>query len=173
MGELTMESTKIRKAVIGCLISCLFLFAAVMAQQKTEELKATSKMLDVKTLPPAVQKTVQEQTKGATIRGLSKEVENGKTQYELETKANGHNRDLLIDPEGKVLEVEEEVDIASLPATVQTEIKKNLGTGKILRLESVSKNNSLTGYEASVERNGKQSSLAMGPDGKALPKRRK
>ena len=170
-----MESTKISKAIVGSLLMCLFLFATAMAQQKPKEAKkeATPKMLDLKMLPPAVQKTVQEQTKGATIVGLSKEVENGMTQYELETKVNGHTRDLLIDPEGKVLEVEEEVAMASLAAPVQTEIKKSLGTAKLLRLESVSKNDTLTGYEASVEKGGKKSSLSMGPDGKVPAKKKR
>jgi hypothetical protein len=36
---------------------------------------AAEKKLHMKDLPPAVQKTVQEQTKGAEIKGLSKETE--------------------------------------------------------------------------------------------------
>ena len=35
-------------------------------------------------LPLAVQKTVREQAKGATLHGLSKEIEDGKTFYEAE-----------------------------------------------------------------------------------------
>lgn len=42
----------------------------------------------MKDLPPAVQKTVQEQTRTAKLRGLAKEVENGKTCYEAETTVN-------------------------------------------------------------------------------------
>jgi hypothetical protein len=171
-----MQYSKVSKATVVSLGVCLLFFAAVLAQQKAKEPKEKEeapKILDVKKLSPAVQKTVQEQTKGATIRGLSKEVENGKTQYELETKVNGRNRDLLIDPTGKVLEVEEEVDIATLPATIQAEMKKSLGEGKVLLLESVTKDGVLTGYEASVQKGGKKSSVAMGPDGKVLPKAKK
>jgi hypothetical protein len=167
-------STIIKLAAFAAGMS-LLLLAVAWAQQKAAEPKEKAeagKMLDVKKLPPAVQKTVQEQTKGATIRGLSKEVENGKTQFELETKINGHNRDLLIDPSGKVLEVEEEVELTTLPAAVQAEVKRSLAGGKLLILESVTKNDALTGYEASVEVKGKRSSFVMGPDGKALPKKK-
>jgi hypothetical protein len=148
------------------LVVCLMSLASAWAQEKGDK----EPKLKVKDLPAAVQKTVLEQTKGATIRGLAKEVENGKTQYELETKVNGHNRDLIIDPAGKVLEVEEQVDIATLPAAVQAEVKKSLGGGKVLLFESVTKDGTLTGYEASVEKGGKNSSISMGPDGKVPPK---
>ncbi len=171
-----MQFSKVIRASVISLGASLLFFTVAQAQQKPKESKEraeASKMLDVKQLPPAVQKTVQEQTKGATIRGLSKEIEKGKTQYELETMVNGRSRDLLIDPAGKVLEGEEEVDIATLPAGVQAEIKKSLGEGEVLKLESVTKDGALTGYEASVEKAGKKSSVAMSPDGKALPKAKK
>ena len=96
-------------SIVSILLSLSLLsFGTVRAQQKPNESKEKDeggKILDMNKLPAAVQRTVREQTKGATIRGLAKEVENGKTQYELETKVNGHNRDLLIDPAGKVLEL--------------------------------------------------------------------
>jgi len=40
---------------------------------------AQEKKIDQSALPPAVQKTVQEQSKGATIKGSSTEREHGKT----------------------------------------------------------------------------------------------
>jgi len=171
-----MKSVKNSSAVLFILSLCLLCFGTTWAQQKAKEAKAKEeggKKLEMKDLPSAVQKTVQEQTKGATIRGLSKEVENGKTQYEVETTVGGRSRDMLIDTTGKVLELEEEVDIASLPAAVQTEVKKSLGTGKVLTFESVTKGGVLAGYEASVERGGKKIGITMGPDGKVPPKGKK
>src|SRR5437588_3689102 len=79
----------------------------------------------MKDLPAAVQQTVREQSKGATIRGLSRETENGKTNYEVELRVNGHNKDVLIDPGGAVVEVEEQVTLASLPAAVRTANEQN------------------------------------------------
>src|ERR1035438_3603325 len=54
---------------------------------------AAEKKLQLKDLPPAVQKTVQDQTKGAEIRGISSETEKGKLTYEIETMVNGKHRD--------------------------------------------------------------------------------
>lgn len=67
---------------------------------------AAEKKVKLAELPARVQKTVQEQTKNAQLKGLSKEVENGKTFYEIETIVNGKSRDLLVDPSGQIVEVE-------------------------------------------------------------------
>lgn len=40
---------------------------------------AAEKKLGIQDLPPAVQQTVKQQTRNATLVGLAKEVENGKT----------------------------------------------------------------------------------------------
>ncbi len=121
-------------------------------------------------VPPAVQKTVDEQSRNATIRGLHKEVENGKTQYELELTVNGHGRDVIIDPSGSILEVEEEIALESVDPNVRAEIAKSIGNSKLLKLESVTKDGTLTGYEADVSRAGKKSSILMGTNGKFISK---
>ncbi len=141
----------------------LFLHGTAAAQEHKQRIK----------VPPAVQKTVDEQSQGAQIRGLSKEVENGQTQYELELTINGHSRDMLIDPNGKILEVEESIPLETLTPAVRAEVEKNIGQAKLLRLESVTKGGALTGYEATISRGGKKSAIGMGPDGKLTPKEKK
>src|SRR5437762_8194204 len=88
--------------------------------------------VQMKELPEAVQKTVREQTKNAKLRGLAKEVENGKTFYEAETTVNGKSRDFLIDPTGAVVEVEETTTLDSIPEAAQKAFKIAAGSGKIL-----------------------------------------
>jgi hypothetical protein len=127
----------------------------------------------IKSLPPPVQKTVEEQSKGAQIRGISKEVEKGKTQYELELTVDGRSRDMIIDPTGAVLEVEEGVTPESLSPEVKAEVMKSIGGAKLLKLESVTKGGALAGYEATVSKAGKKSGVVMGPDGKLVPKAKK
>ena len=58
---------------------------------------AAVKSLQVKDLPAAVQKTVQDTLKGAEIKNISKEVEKGVTQYEVETILKGKHRDFNVD----------------------------------------------------------------------------
>src|SRR5580704_4306046 len=58
-------------------------------------------------LPPAVEKTVASESQGATVKGFSEERENGQTYYEAEMTVSGHSKDVLIDKDGAIVEVEE------------------------------------------------------------------
>ncbi|HEV3511218.1 MAG TPA: hypothetical protein VGS05_05905 [Candidatus Sulfotelmatobacter sp.] len=119
-------------------------------------------------LPPAVEKTVAEQSKGATIRGFSSEIENGKTLYEAEMTVQGHSKDVSMDENGKIVEVEEQVAMASLPTQVREGLQAKAGNGKIGKIESLTKNGKVAAYEAKVVKNGKRSEIQVGPDGKPL-----
>jgi uncharacterized membrane protein YkoI len=128
-------------------------------------LVAADKKVQMKDLPPAVQKAVQqEESKGAKIVGLAKETEAGKTMYEVETTISGHTRDLLFDPTGKLVETEEETPIAAVPAAVKTAFESR---GKVLKVETLTKGTSVT-YEAQVEKNGKKSEVVVDAAGKPV-----
>lgn len=146
--------------VITLIALCLLLSVAVSADG--------AKKLQMKNLPPAVQATVKEQSKGATIRGLAKEKENGKIVYELELKVDGHNKDMMIDASGKIISIEEQVELNTLPAAVQSEIAKQTGRGKIVIIESLTENGTLTGYEAAIKTSGKSREIKISPDGKLM-----
>jgi len=139
---------------------CFLAMGAVLGQTSEESVK-------MKDLPPAVQATVQQQSKGATLVGLSKEIEDGKTFYEAEMKVNGHGKDVLIDSAGKVVEVEEEIALTALPAAAKSAIEKAAAQGRISKLESVAKDKDLT-YEALIESKGKTSEVKVTPDGKVV-----
>lgn len=126
---------------------------------------AAEKPVKMDSLPPAVRKTVQEQSKGASIRGLSQEIEDGNTFYEAELKINGRNQDVLIDPNGSVVEIEEEVSFDSLPAAVKDAIRKRAVRGRIVLVELVSKNGSPVAYEAKIKTAGKVSEVRINPGG--------
>src|ERR1017187_3984288 len=97
---------------------------------------AAEKKLQMKDLPPAVQKTVQDQTKGAEIKGISSETEKGKLTYEIETMVSGKHRDFLVDAKGAVTEVEDETVIDSIPAAAKAAIEKKAAGGKIAMVET-------------------------------------
>src|SRR4029077_11879747 len=102
-------------------------------------------------LPPAVEKTVAAQSQGATIKGFSTEVEEGKRLYEVELTVNGHGKDISMDKEGKIVEVEEEVAMDLLPAEVKAGLTKAAGSGTIAKVESLTKAGKLVAYEADVK----------------------
>jgi tRNA(Ser,Leu) C12 N-acetylase TAN1 len=126
---------------------------------------AAEKKLQMKDLPPAVQKTVQEQTKDAEIRGLSTETEKGKTTYEVETMVNGKHRDFLVDVKGAVTEVEEETALESIPAAAKATIQKKVADGKMRMVETMTRGGA-TFYEAAyTSKAGKKLEMLVKPDG--------
>jgi len=142
---------------VNVALCALGLSAAFAAETKV-------KMAD---LPMPVQQTVKEQTKDATLVGITKEKENGKTVYEVETKVNGKGRDILVDTTGAVIEVEQEVEIDSIPAAAKAAIEKKAAGAKITRVETLTKGGKTT-YEAAITKGKKTSEITVAADGSAV-----
>ena len=138
--------------VIGCTVT-------VVGQDK--QLKKSD-------LPAAVQKTAEEQSKGATVKGYSQEEDAGQVLYEVALLVNGHSKDISMNAQGDVIEVEEEVDLKVLPVEVREGFQKQAGKGNIGKVESLTKQGTLVAYEAQVHNGKKHSEVQVGPDGKAL-----
>jgi uncharacterized membrane protein YkoI len=129
---------------------------------------AEEKAISRSDLPPAVEKTLQQQLKGATVKGFSAEKENGRVVYEAQLLVDGHTKDILLDASGTIQEVEEEVAFDSLPVEVKASLRARAKNGKITKVESLIKQDKLVAYEAQVEKNGKQSEIQVGPKGERL-----
>jgi uncharacterized membrane protein YkoI len=142
------------KYIVNFAAASLLLIPALSADTKV-------KMAD---LPPAVQAAVKEQTKAATLVGLSKEIENGKTTYEAETTVNGKSRDVAFDKTGAIVAVEQEVDLNSIPAPAKAAIQKKIGTGTLKKVESVTEGKAVS-YEATIVKAGKSSEVGVNADG--------
>ncbi len=118
--------------------------------------------------PAAVQAAIRKETANAKMVGLSKEVEKGRTLYELETKVNGRGRDLLIAEDGFIASVEEEVALDSVPAPVKAALVRKAAGGKIQKVEAVTEHGTLA-YEAAMVVHGKKLEYTVDAYGK--PKR--
>ncbi len=147
--------------------SAIFLCAGVLLAASLNT-RADEKPVKMKKLPQAVQQTVEEQSKGATLLGISKETENGKTYYEVELKVNGHHKDVLIDSTGAVVESEEEIALEALPAAAKTGIEKQAEKGKIVFVESITKNGRIVAYEAHIKTGRKSKEIKVGADGELI-----
>jgi hypothetical protein len=102
------------------------------------------------------------------VMGFSAEKENGRVMYEAQLIVDGHTKDILFDASGAIEEVEEEVAFDSLPVEVKAALRARAKTGKITKVESLTKQNKLVAYEAQVDKNGKQSEIQVGPKGERL-----
>lgn len=144
------------------MIYCCLAFAALAGTAVAAE-----KKLQVKDLPPAVRKTVEEQTGNAQIKGISKETEKGKIQYEVESTVGGKARDFMVDAQGKLGDVEVETALASLPPAAKAAIEKKAAGGKLGRVETLTRDGS-TYYEAAYTKAGKSHEVTVKADGSEL-----
>lgn len=143
------------------LVAGTALLISAMAMTQEKRIKRSD-------LPTAVEKTVEAESKGATIRGFAREVEDGRLRYEAELMLNGHSKDVTMDATGAIVEVEEQVAIGSLPPRVKEGLQARAGKAKLLKVESIVKHDKVVAYEAQVMGDGKRSEVQVGPDGKPL-----
>jgi hypothetical protein len=131
-----------KRWIAACFTVAVFTLSAAGQTKNATAPKKTSaapKKLELKDLPPAVQKTVQDEGKVAEIRNISRETEDGISQYEIETMLNGKHRDFNVDTKGVLLVVEDETSIDSIPAPARATIMKKVGPGKLGMVETVTK----------------------------------
>lgn len=125
------------------------------------------KKLEKKDLPPAVRSAIEAETKGATIKGYAKEVEKGKTFYEVEMVVDGRTRDVTFSESGQVASIEQEVALDSLPAAAREALQKAAGDGKIALVEMVTAGGKTT-YEAHIQQGKKSKEIKIDDAGKTL-----
>ena len=148
---------------LGTVAVAVLVLTAIASQAAAQE-----KKLKRSDLPAAVQRSADEQSAGARVRGYSTEKENGQDVYEVEMTVHGHGRDVTIAADGTVLEIEEQMALDSLPAAVQAGLRQLAGSGRITKVESLTKRGALVAYEAQVRTGTKRSEIQVGPDGKKL-----
>lgn len=141
-------------------VTMLALSGLVLAQEKK------GKGLQVKDLPAAVQKTVQDNLKGGEIKNIGKEKEDGVEQYEVESVLNGKTRDFNVDAKGTLLVMEEGTTIDAIPAAAKAGILKKVADGKLAMVETFMKPGQPMMYEASyANKKGKKHEVLVKADG--------
>jgi len=121
--------------------------------------------LELKDLPPAVRKTVEAETKGATIKNIAKEKEKGKTIFEVETTIGGKSRDFVVDASGALETVEEQADMDSFPAPAKAAIMKKIADGKLTLAEIVTKGSTVNYEAAYTTKRGKKMEVVVTAEG--------
>jgi len=101
----------------------------------------------------------------ATIRGYSREKENGKTYYEIESRDGRVSRDVLYNPDGTVAEIEETVDVKDLPVEVRQTIHTRYPKGVITKAEKTVAGDKVS-YEVRIKHGLKSVSMELDSSGK-------
>jgi hypothetical protein len=99
-------------------------------------------------LPPAVQRTAEQQSAGAEVTGYSTAKLDGVVTYRMSLMAEGLTRGVVMDKDGNVLSVEQEVAWAELPADIQKTFDGVKAKGELGPVSTVSENGTLVAYVA-------------------------
>lgn len=80
-------------------------------------------------LPAGARATVTRVTAGGQVDKITREVEKGKTVYDVEATLGGRHAEFLIaDTDGAVLGTETQIEFSQLPQPVQAAVQKFFGT---------------------------------------------
>ena len=139
--------------------------AAVLAIQVAAIARAQAKQLQQSDLPEAVQATAAKESAQGKVTGYWQRDQDGSTIYEVDLVVDGHARGVLINPEGAVVAVQEEVPFEKLEPGVQSGIKSQAGDGKVSRVFSISQDGQVKRYVAIVEKGEQKTKVQVGPDG--------
>ena len=116
-------------------------------------------------LPDAVKAAIEPLASEAEIKEIAKADVDGTQAYEFAIERAGKKFEIAITPAGKVLATEEPMELGDLPAAVRKTVSDQAVGGKLVSVEKVVKGGNTT-YEAIIEKNGKQTEVVVGPDGK-------
>ena len=99
-------------------------------------------------LPAAVQQAAEQQSAGAMVTGYSTDKVDGILTYRMELVAEGLTRGVVMDKDGNVLALEQEVGWAELPADIQKTFDSVKAKGELGPVSTVTENGSLVAYVA-------------------------
>ena len=113
--------------------------------------------------PAAVATAFQKAYPNATVTHAAKEVEDGKTTYELETMDRGTRRDLVYAADGTLLVEEEVIAADAVPAPVTAAVKARYKSATLSVCEKVTTKGVVT-YELQLK-GAPVKSVELKPDG--------
>jgi hypothetical protein len=142
--------------------------AALLALPVAAIASAQAKKLQQSDLPEAVQVTAARESAQGKVTGYWQRDQDGSVIYEVDLVVDGHARGVLINPEGAVVAVQEEVPWQKLDPGVQAGITSQAGDGKVSRVFSISRDGQVTRYIAIVEKGEQKTKVQVGPDGAPL-----
>jgi hypothetical protein len=123
-------------------------------------------------LPKAILDAFKKTYPKAVIKNVAEEKADGKTTWEVESTDSGLARDLVYNPDGTVVDIEEEVAAASLPSAVTAALKAKYPKAAITKAEKLTTGKTFV-YELTITGAGEVKSIELTADGKAVPAAKK
>jgi hypothetical protein len=130
--------------------------------------RADEEKVPLDKVPAKVLKAVKDKFPKAAITGSAKEVENGKTSYEISLKDGEQAIDVSLSEDGKILVIEKAMAVKDLPKAVADAVSAKYPKGKVKTAEELTTGTTVT-YEVVIELEGKKPfEVVLDPKGKIL-----
>ena len=122
-------------------------------------------------VPKPVLAAVEARFPNAKFTHFAKEVEGGRTLYEVVLNTGSTHAEVSVSPEGEIVSEETTIGMSDLPAAVREGLASSkYGKAKVLRIERVldAKKPATTTFEFMVEQAGKRHELAFDDAGELV-----
>lgn len=130
--------------------------------------RADEQKISVDQLPPAVMNAVKAKYPEAKIKEAAKDVEEGKTTYEVSLTDRGQSLDVSFQPNGTIVAIERQIKVSELPAAVTAALKQKYPKAELESAEELTEDGKVT-YEVVVElENDKDYEVVLDRSGKIL-----
>ncbi len=137
-----------------------FLLAALLLATSVDAQEQSIKRKDV---PKAILAAFEKTYSKVKIKGYTKEVDDGKTVYELESVEGAVNRDITYMADGSIVSIEESLPVSELPDVIRSASEKQHPNSKISGCEKVTKG-AVMKYELVVTTGKQKHELVLNPD---------
>lgn len=153
---------------IGSLTIVLVLVGAIV----TSSSPAQEQNIQKKDVPKPILEAFQKAYPKATIKGYSKETDQGTVMYEVESVEGKVHRDITYTADGSLVSIEESLPFSDLPQPVRDTIAREYPKAKISMCERVM-NGSTTQFEMVIATGKQKYELVLNADGTVAKKEKK
>jgi hypothetical protein len=157
MRQLCVVTTAVGAVLCGCLL----LWAQGQPQAAQPPVEQERKVQEAE-VPAAALAQLKKLAGAAPITQFSEEVEHGHKYYEGSWKGPDGNVDALVTEAGDVVEIEEVIPAAKVPAAVRAVIEKEAGKDAAVQYEK----KTYVAYEAHFKKDGKGREILLTPEGR-------
>jgi uncharacterized membrane protein YkoI len=148
----------------------LVLSAAVAVRAEKDEKKKEEpkeEKVDLEKVPKAVLDAFKAKFPEAKLTGASKEIEDGKTIYELAFTFKDHKYEMEFEPNGTIIAIDKQLDEKELPAPVARALAEKYPKATLKVIEEVTKKDKIEYYEIELTTADKKDvEVLVDPSGK-------
>jgi hypothetical protein len=143
---------------------------AVRAEDKKKEEKKEEpkeEKVDLEKVPKAVLEAFKAKFPEAKLTGASKEIEDGKTIYELAFTFKDHKYEMEFEPNGTIIAIDKQLDEKELPPAVAKTLAEKYPKATLKVIEEVTKKDKIEYYEIELTTADKKDvEVLVDPSGK-------